>query len=162
MNQQERLDLKKLIKHHDYEDNTKGIRELKHSDAITNDIMKLERLKKDNADLLKNNESEFISLCQSECSFLFQKYTDIFNRIIKGQLDLGLMTQALVILKKIEKGEIDQQEGAVIMGKILHKIFVESALQYKADESNDEVSKPINNGTNLTWSEYKKKHLNYS
>lgn len=159
MNQQERLDLKKLIQHNDYEDNTKGIRELKHSDAITADIMKLEQLKKDHANLFKNSESEFISLCQSECSFLFHKYTDIFNRIIKGQLDLGLMTQALVTLKKIETGEIDQQEGSVIMGKMLHKIFVESALQYKGEEPDEPAI--MNNGTNLTWAEYKKKHLNY-
>ena len=47
MNQQERLDLKKLMKHNDYEDNTKGIRKLKHSDLIMTDIMKLEDLKKE-------------------------------------------------------------------------------------------------------------------
>lgn len=161
MNQQERLDLKKLIQYNNYEDNTRGIRELKHSDAITADITKLEKLKKKHADLLKSDESKFMSLCQSECSFLFQKYTDIFNRIIKGQLDLGLMTQSLVILKKIENGEIDQQEGSVIMGKILHKIFVESALQHNANESNDNITTPVNNGKNMTWSEYKKKNLNY-
>ena len=44
LNSQERLDLKKLIKHQagDYEDNTDGIRKLKHSSLIQSDVVKME------------------------------------------------------------------------------------------------------------------------
>ena len=39
------------------------------------------------------------------------------------------MFQALEYLKKIEDGIIDQQEGSVMMGKLLHKVFVNSAIK---------------------------------
>lgn len=158
MNQQERLDLKKLMQHNDYEDNTEGIRKLKHSDLIMTDIMKLEDLKKEH-DIIKTKDFEkFNSMCKEKCSFLYNSYTDIYNRCIKDELDLGLMTQALVTLKKIENGEIDQQEGSVIMGKILHRVFVESALkrQEHLETENKEETIQKNKGKPLSWKEYKK------
>ena len=41
MNPQERLDLKKLMQQpgHEYDDNTDGIRKLRHSDLIRTDIL---------------------------------------------------------------------------------------------------------------------------
>ena len=46
MNPQEKIDLKKLIGNMgDYEDNTAGIREMKHSDSIRADIQKMVLLK---------------------------------------------------------------------------------------------------------------------
>lgn len=54
---------------------------------------------------------------------------EIFNPLMKDELDIGLMNQALTTLKMIEDGEIDQQEGSVMMGKILHRVFVESAVK---------------------------------
>ena len=50
MNPQERVDLKRLVNQHDYQDNTEGIRKLKHSDLIQADIQKMENLKKKHAD----------------------------------------------------------------------------------------------------------------
>jgi hypothetical protein len=47
MNPQEKIDLKKLVGNmDDYEDNTRGIREMKHSDDIRAYILKMEKLKK--------------------------------------------------------------------------------------------------------------------
>ena len=157
MNQQERLDLKKLMKHNDYEDNTKGIRKLKHSDLIMTDIMKLEDLKKELVIVKSKDFEKFNFICKEKCSFLYNSYTDIYNRCIKDELDLGLMTQALVTLKKIENNEIDQQEGSVIMGKVLHRVFVESALkrQEHLESENKEDNVPKNEGKSMSWKEYK-------
>ena len=47
----ERLNLKHLMKEMDYVDNTETIRRLKHSTKIRNDIKKLTELKKEHADL---------------------------------------------------------------------------------------------------------------
>lgn len=155
MNAQERLDLKKLMQHNDYEDNTVGIRKLKHSDQIMADIMILEHLKKSNKELIETNMNEFKELCQKKTPFLFEKYTDIFNRVVKDELDLGLMNQVLVTLKKIENNEIDQQEGSVIVGKMLHKVFVESALKYTSPEG-DIKPEVKNDGKKMCWKDYKK------
>jgi hypothetical protein len=159
MNQSERLDLKRLMDHNEYEDNTEGIRKLKHSHLIEAEILKMENIKKRDADARKNTPLFFESICKKECSFLYNAYTDIFNRLLKDELDLGLMSQALVMLQKIEEGEIDQQEGAVMMGKMLHRVFVESALK-RADSQRDkdkdiDIVKRID-GKDLSWKEYKK------
>ena len=157
MNPQERVDLKRLMNQHDYQDNTEGIRKLKHSDLIQADIQKMENLKKKHADIRASSSKKFESMCTSECSFLYNSYTDIFNRLIKDELDLGLMSQALVTLKKIEDGEIDQQEGSVLMGKILHRVFVESALKRAEALDNKETEEKIelNCGKNISWKSYK-------
>lgn len=160
MDSKEKLDLKRLIQHHnEYQDNTEGIRRLKHSDLIQGEILKMEKLKKEHKELRETEYSLFEEKCRKQCSFLFNAYTDIFNRLIKDELDLELMTNALSTLKKIENGEIDQQEGSVLMGKLLHKVFVESAL--KRGEALEEEHKteniPKQTGKDVSWKDYKNK-----
>lgn len=158
MNPSERLDLKRLIQNSDYEDNTEGIRKLKHSDLIKTEIAKMELLKKRDATVRKERPQVFKETCKMECSFLYNGYMEIFNHVLKDELDIGLMNQALETLKKIEEGEIDQQEGSVMMGKILHRIFVESALQGSKtlDKLESENSIQKNTGKEMSWVEFKK------
>ena len=162
----DRLDLKRLIKHQgdDYKDNTDGIRRLKHSSLILEDVLKIENLKVTMASKRKARNQDFVSACQTKCSFLFNKYTDIFNRLIKDELDIGLLSNMLDTLKKIEDGTLDQQEGSVIIGKILHKIYVESALtrSRKDDEASGEnITEPVakESGKNISWVEFKAKQI---
>ena len=167
MNFQDRIDLKKLMaQNSDYEDNTEGIRRLKHSDLIISDVKKIESYKSTMKSLRIKSKDEFREYCQSKCSFLYNQYTDIFNRLLRDELDLQLLYQLLETLKKIENGQIDQQEGSVVVGKILHKIFVESAMKHGdnvnmslADKGELEESKPKNEGKNISWSKYKKERL---
>ena len=157
----EKIDLKKLVSNmDDYEDNTAGIREMKHSAQIREEIWKMEELKKRRGEM---SELEFSQLCESECIFLFYKYTDIFNRHLKDEINLNIMTKALDVLKKIEDNEIDQQEGSVIVGKLFHEIYVESALRRgenldKAAAATDN-SVPKYNGKPISWREFKHVHL---
>jgi len=153
MNTSERLCLNKLIQNSDYEDNTEGIRKLKHSDLIQIDIAKMEFLKKRDANIRKERPKVFKETCKRECSFLFNGYTEIFNHLLKDDLNEELMTKALLTLKQIEEGEIDQQEGSVIMGKILHRIFVESKLQGGID--GDETNTQKNTGKEISWLDFK-------
>lgn len=149
MNPQERLDLKKLMQQpgHDYEDNTDGIRKLRHSTLIHADIMELEKLKKEQKKMKEKNPKLFVVQCQTKCSFLYNSYTDIFNRVLNDELDLAMMGKALQTLKDIEDGKINQQEGSVLMGKLFYQIFVDSALkkgeklEKQAEETDD--PKPI-------------------
>ena len=165
MNSKERLDLKKLMSQtENYEDNTEGIRRLKHSDLIISDIKKIENYKATMKEIRTKSPDEFYVFCQTKCSFLYNQYTDIFNRLIKDELDIHLMFQMLETLKKIENGDIDQQEGSVIIGKILHKIFVESAMKRGEKlESTTNGSTTVENhkieGKEISWSEYKTQKL---
>lgn len=156
MNPSERLDLKRLIHNSDYEDNTEGIRKLKHSDLIQTEIAKMEVLKKRDAKIRKEHPKVFEETCRRECSFLFNGYMEIFNPLLKDELDIGLMNQALTTLKQIEKGEIDQQEGSVIMGKILHRVFVESALQGSKALDGETAITSKNTGKEMSWVDFKK------
>jgi hypothetical protein len=169
MNPQEKIDLKKLIgKMDDYEDNTNGIREMKHSADIHADIMKMEELKKEHAELRKTDPLAFSQLCESECIFLFYKYTDIYNRLLKDEVNLTIMNKALDVLKRIEDGEIDQQEGSVIVGKLFHEIYVDSALRRSANldaaaanekKKSQSAVPPREPTKNISWRQYKKQNL---
>ncbi len=158
MDSKDRIDLKKLMQQQgeDYEDNTEGIRRLRHSDLIIADVFKIENMKKS---IRESNPQDFLIACQRECSFLFNKYTDIFNRLVKDELDIGLLSNMLATLKKIEEGHINQQEGSVVIGKILHKIYVESALKKgeKLNEDQDISITPKIEGKQISYRDYKKK-----
>lgn len=158
MNATDRLNLKKLIDETECENNTENIRKLKHSVLIRNDIRKLDKLKTKNQSTQISDPEQFLELCKSECSFLFNNYTDIFNKIIKNELDLTIMTKLLVILKLIEDGKTDQHEGSVMVGKILKELYIDSAVKradnIDKDQDNQRVE-PIE-GKKISWTEFKK------
>uniref|UniRef100_A0A6C0D5R2 Uncharacterized protein n=1 Tax=viral metagenome TaxID=1070528 RepID=A0A6C0D5R2_9ZZZZ len=163
MNADERLNLKKLINEMDCENNTENIRKLKHSVLIRDDIRKLDTLK-NKIDSLKDSDfPAFLEMCQQECSFLYNNYTDIFNKMIKNELDLTIMTKLLTVLKLIEDGKTDQHEGSYMIGKVLKELYLDSAVK-RADnidremESQKEKEKP-SDGKAISWSEYKKMNL---
>jgi hypothetical protein len=74
-------------------------------------------------------------------------------------LDLELLANMLATLKKIEDGDLNQQEGSVIIGKILHKIYVDSAMKRgnNADKEHEtaEPQPEINNGKTMSYKEFK-------
>jgi hypothetical protein len=158
MNAKEALDLKRLVNESQCEDNTENIRKLKHSVLIRNDIRKLEELKQKN-DYLKTHDAEqFRELCLNECPFLFSNYTDIFNKTIKDELDLKIMTKLLIVLKLIEDGQVDQHEGSVMVGKFLKELYIDSAIK-RADNIDKEFEGQKvspNKGRAVSWREFKK------
>lgn len=157
INNNERLNLKKLVDEMDCDDNTDNIRKLKHSVLIRNDIRKIENLKTKNAELKMSKSDEFMSLCESECPFLFNNYTDIFHKVVKDELDLTIMTKLLTVLKMIEDGKVDQHEGSVLVGKILKELYIDSAVK-RADNIDKEYESmkivPIE-GKKISWQEFK-------
>lgn len=157
MNKQESLDLKRLINETQCENNTENIRKLKHSVLIRNDIRSLENLKKTNVSLSKSNPDEFAEVCQQECNFLFNNYTDIFNKILKDELDLRIMTRLLICLKLIEDGNVDQHEGSVMVGKILKELYIDSAIKRgeNLDKQHEADRLEPNSGKKMSWRDFK-------
>jgi len=157
MNKQESLDLKRLINETQCENNTENIRKLKHSVLINNDIRNLENLKKTNVSLRKSNPDEFNEVCQKECNFLFNHYTDIFNKIIKDEIDLRIMTKLLICLKLIEDGNVDQHEGSVMVGKILKELYIDSAIKRGENLDKEREAERVepNTGKKMSWKDFK-------
>jgi hypothetical protein len=146
-----------MIKANDSENNTQLIRNLKHSAAIKDEVELLLKLKKEHDHLAKSNPDEFDAMCVNKCSFLFNNYTDIFNKVKKDEMNLTILLQLLNVLHSIEEGAVDQHEGSFEVGKLLKEIYIDSALK-KADKLNNEhmpeaeTKPPIKE---ISWREFK-------
>ena len=93
MDDSERLQLQKLLDVNEAEDNTHMIRAFKHSDRIKEDVKQLLDLKRTYQRLAKTNPAEFDKMCVSRCSFLFNNYTDIYNKVKKDELDIRILAK---------------------------------------------------------------------
>ena len=161
LDKQQKLDLQNMIKANDTEDVTRQIRENKQSNLIKTDIKQMLFLKQKYNRLAKSNPNEFDQICVKQCQFLFNNYTDIFNKIKNDTLNLTIMDKFLNILKRIEDGELDQHEGSYLVGLHLKELYVDSALRnQKKIEANDRKKKvqkkPIAPEKNISYKDFKK------
>jgi hypothetical protein len=152
MNENEKLQLQKMIKINNVEDQTQQIRNLKHSKLLRKDI--------DNLLLLKKNfkDNELTTQAINECNFLFTHYTDIYNRVKNDEIDISLLFTFLEILSKIENEELDQHEGSFIIGKLLKEIYIDSALKKseKLDKLyNSEIKEKNIEPIQIQWKQWK-------
>ena len=160
LNNQEKLDLAALIKANDSEDCTEDIRSKRQSELIKNDVKQMVYLKQKYQRLAKSNPGEFDKMCTSQCNFLFNNYTDIYNKIKNDNIDLNILDKFLTILKKIEDGEIDQHEGSYLVGKHLKELYIDSALRNeKKQEAKDKrkkvPKKPPSKEKNISYKDFK-------
>ena len=129
MDPEQRIHLQKLIEANGTEDHTEVIRNVKHSSQIHQDVTTMIQLKRDYGRLAKSNPKQFDAMCVSRCVFLFTYYTDLYNRLKSGEIDLNLLMQMIRVLREIEDGKLDQHEGSFKVGKVLKSIYVDSALK---------------------------------
>ena len=151
----ERLDLNKLLRESDTQDNTEHIRTVKHSVKLRDDIRALDKLKRVN-DSPTEEQSRLVA------PFLYDKYPDIFKKVLNDELDLEIMSRLLAVLKLIEDGKVDQHEASVHVGKILKELYIDSALKKckKKDEEQleKETDKPIYvEEKPISWGEWRNK-----
>jgi hypothetical protein len=137
MNDNERLQLQKMIKANDVSDQTELIRQLKHSHKLQEDINNLIMLKAK----YRNDQTKIHEEGMKECNFLFMYYTDIYNKVRKDEVDLSLLNKFLNVLRNIEDGQMDQHEGSFLIGTILKELYVDSALK-KAEKLNMNEPEP--------------------
>lgn len=169
MDDTSRLKLESLIKEYNVEETTGQIRTLKHSKQIRENMFHMETLKKSHARVKATAPETFRRMCEKQCSFLYNKYTNIFNRLYKDELDLNIMEQFLTVLYNIEEGIIDQHEGSFKVGMILKELYIDSALKQdkkrvKQDKRKKSQTKAKakakataekNSDKNISWNEYK-------
>ena len=158
MNDSQRLQLSNMIKTNNVEDQTELIRTLKHSHIMRDEINTMIILKAKYRD-----DPERIHLeCMNDCNFLFTYYTDIYNKIRKDEIDLGMLMKFIDVLKEIEDGLLDQHEASFKVGTILKEMYIDSALKKaeKLDKANDaaapEVKKEVNK---VSWKQFKSTQL---
>lgn len=157
LNHDEKLNLKKIMDETDYVDNTHNIRRLKHSKKIRDNVKRMEELKREHEAMRITHIEGFFSIVQEECRFLYDNYTDIFNRLMKDEIDPLILQRFLIVLKMIEDGQLDQQEGSSMIGKYLKELYLDSAVR-KADALERERSgekEPLKEGMDISWKAYK-------
>lgn len=148
MNFNETLKLNDMIQEGDCVDNTDMIRQLKHSSQITKNLNIIIRLKKKHEEMETFDFKELDNECLKECRFLFDNYTSIYNKLLRGQIDLVVFYKFLYYLKKIEDGELTFYQASFEIGTLLKNMYVDPIIEDK------KIDKPIKN---ITWNEYKNK-----
>jgi len=154
----ERLNLKKMAGEMGYQDNTDNIRRLKHSVKIRDNIIRIEALKKEYPDLRARSPEQFFNIVHTECAFLYDNYMDIFTRVMKDEIDVVIMQKFLIVLKLIEDGQLDQEQGSIMIGRQLKDLYLDSAVR-RADnldkEREAEVVAPVE-GKAISWKDFKR------
>lgn len=148
MNFNETLKLNDMIQEGHCLDNTDMIRQLKHSSQITKNLNIIIRLKKKHEEMETFDFKELDNECLKECRFLFDNYTSIYNKLLRGQIDLVVFYKFLYYLKKIEDGELTFYQASFEIGTLLKNMYVDPIIEDK------KIDKPIKN---ITWNEYKNK-----
>jgi hypothetical protein len=158
MNNNEKLQLQKMISENNVEDQTGLIRDLKHSVILREDVNNLLLIKSKFTDQEEINLEGMVT-----CNFLFTYYTDIYNKIRKDEIDYNILFQFLDVLKKIEDGSVDQHEASFEVGSLLKKLYIDSALR-KADKLNEKYDnekkaqedlEPFKETVDISWKTYK-------
>ena len=158
MDDKQRLQLTNMIKANNVEDQTELIRNLKHSQILRNDVNNMILIKAK----YKGDDEKIYNDCVNECNFLFTYYTDIFNKVRKDEIDIGILNQFLDVLRRIEEGELDQHEGSFAVGTLLKELYVDSALKKaeKLDANAEKTPEPKKAEINISWKKFKKMNNN--
>ena len=157
----DRIQLDRMLQENHVEDTTEKIRELKHSKKIEECVRLIERMKREYPRIYKSNYTQFEQMVQSRGgSWLWTYYTNIYNKLMKGQLDTSILFTMIDVLRKIENCEIGQHEGSVAVGKLLKKIYIDGTIETTRNTKKTKKSKKPKN--TLSWMEYKERYLQES
>jgi hypothetical protein len=160
MNPSEKIQLQNMIMENNVVDQTENIRNLKHSQYIKRDIISSNVCHIKFKEMKLNQRDLFDEKIKSECFFLYNNYTDIFNKLKDEEIDVSLLLEFVNLLEKIENNQVDQHTASYEVGKILKTIYIDSALKKNGniDENNIEQpgSVPAKTPININWKQYKK------
>lgn len=152
MNNDDRIQLSKLINEFDTEDTTKKIRELKHSKLIMENVIGIQKLKKSYARIIKDDFKYFEEIAISRFNFLYVHYPDIFSRLIKDEINIDMLSKLIMILSYIENGKLDQHEASYQVGLLLKNMYIDPKLEDKDEKPKTEYREPTHS---ISWTDYK-------
>lgn len=157
MNSEQEKVLNRLIKENDVQDNTEKIKLLKHSSKIRNDVAIIQNIKR------QNKTKDFQTLDKEaihKCSFLYTNYPNIYNKLLKDEIDIKIMYTFLDELAKIENGAQNQHEASYNIGMLLKSLYVDKKIynESPASKKNSKSSLSKSKTNNLSYAEYKEKY----
>jgi hypothetical protein len=144
--------LNRLIKENDVQDNTEGIKILAHSAKIRSDVAVIQNIKR----RIKTNNFKILDKeAIDKCSFLYANYPNIYNKLLKDEIDIKILYTFLDELAKIENGSQNQHEASYNIGMLLKSLYVDKkiGIDTKEKTKNNSQKKTVN----LSYAEYKNK-----
>jgi len=74
------------------------------------------------------------------------------------------MSKLLIVLKLIEDGQMDQQDGSVRIGRLLKDLYIDSAVRRadNLDKEREDDTPVQNTGKEISWAKYKSAGMNTS
>jgi hypothetical protein len=88
--------------------------------------------------------------CAPHCGFIIEHYKNIYQRILKGQVDFNILDQFLNCLESIENGTKDQHEASYEIGTLLKSLYIDPKISQEPERRG---------GIDIDWNEYKNKIL---
>lgn len=156
MNNDEKNKLEELKKGNEhYVDNTDNLRKLKNSSLIKNDVSII--LKH------KHNNTLNVELVKDECSFLYNNYQSIFDKLVDNKpFDIKILFKFIKKLEDIENSVCNQDEASYEIGTLLKNMYIDPVINEKDDDKEwypcqvlcENNSIPLEK---ISWSQYKEK-----
>lgn len=154
MNDEQKEQLNKMIQANDTKDNTSMIQELCHSSKIRRDVSVIQNIK-------RKTHSKLFSVLDKEarsqdCGFLFTHYPNIYNKLLKDEIQIKILYKFLDELERIEKGKQNQHEASYRIGMLLKEMYVDK----KIDMEKERKTKNLKIKKNISYEDYKKQQFN--
>lgn len=164
MNNEEKRQLDKMIQANNTVDNTSGIRNEKKSRQIRDCVSYIQKIKRK-----YYNTRDFQKLdkeCNIECEYLLTNYSNIYNKLLKYEIDVKILYMFLDELESIENGEKNQHEASFEIGKLLKKMYIDPRIGEEKEEetkpNNEEREKVPEAPKTMSWTDFKKLSKNNS
>lgn len=159
LSQHERIELERMLRENHVEDTTAKIRTLKHSKPIRECLVLIERMKREYPRIYQNNYAQFEQMVQSRGgAWLWSNYTNIYNKLMKNQINPQVVFSMVEVLEQIEQGKLDQHEASVVVGKLLKHIFVDGAIHQDGKPGKKATKKSRPPPVDISWQQYKEKY----
>ena len=143
--------LNRLIKENDVQDNTETIQTLKHSSKIRNDVAIIQNIKRQ----LKTKDFQKLDKeAIHKCPFLYTSYPNIYNKLLKDEIDIKVLYTFLDELAKIENGYQNQHEASYNIGMLLKSLYVDKKIYPDSKKKQKSNGKKKDNSNNLSYAEY--------
>ena len=157
MNNNEKKKLDELKKGNEqYVDNTDNLRKLKNSTLIKNDV----------AIILKHKHNNTLNIdsLKDECSFLYNNYQSIFDKLVDcWSWDIKILFKFIKKLEDIENSVCNQDEASYEIGTLLKNIYIDPVINEENDDKEwvpcevECVKEPVEK---ISWSQYKATYIN--
>ena len=106
-----------------------------------------------------NKSKDFRTLdkeCLPQCGFLFRNYPNIYNKMLKEEINIQIFYKFLDALKSIEDGLRDQHEASYEIGMLLRQIYVEKKIDMSKEPGARKKVKKGPAPKKITYAEFKK------